>query len=161
MNQSLKEHLDCKRGSVGELLAIALPMVISNACYVVMTFTDRLFLSKLGPGLMNAAMGGGITDAHQSLKGQRDAIERRCDLGDGPEIADGLLLVGLCPGSRETADGVVHLGGGHGAQAELGAHRVLQAVGKFAGSKLHIEQLAGHVQQVLSGQHSCAGCNGE
>lgn len=61
MNQNLNDNLDCKRGSVAELLAIALPMVISSACEVIMTFTDRLFLSKLGPELMNAAMGGGIT----------------------------------------------------------------------------------------------------
>jgi len=61
MSKSLQEHLVRKQGSVPELLAIALPMVISNACEVVMTFTDRLFLSKLGPELMNAAMGGGIT----------------------------------------------------------------------------------------------------
>jgi MATE family multidrug resistance protein len=32
-----------------ELLAIALPMVVSQACDTVMMFTDRLFLSKLGP----------------------------------------------------------------------------------------------------------------
>jgi len=48
-------------GGVRELLAIALPMVISNACDTVMTFTDRLFLSRLGPEQMNASMAGGLT----------------------------------------------------------------------------------------------------
>jgi len=48
-------------GSVRELLAIALPMVVSQACDTVMIFTDRLFLSKLGANEMNAAMGGGLT----------------------------------------------------------------------------------------------------
>ncbi|MBN2132317.1 MAG: MATE family efflux transporter [Sedimentisphaerales bacterium] len=48
-------------GGVRELLAIALPMVISHACDTVMTFTDRLFLSRLGPEQMNAAMAGGLT----------------------------------------------------------------------------------------------------
>ncbi len=43
------------------MLTIALPMIISTACDGVMTFTDRLFLSRLGPVQMNAAMGGGIT----------------------------------------------------------------------------------------------------
>jgi MATE family multidrug resistance protein len=46
---------------VRELLAIALPMVVSHACDTVMTFTDRLFLSRLGPEQMNAAMAGGLT----------------------------------------------------------------------------------------------------
>jgi len=35
-------------------------MIISTACDGVMTFTDRLFLSRIGPEQMNAAMGGGI-----------------------------------------------------------------------------------------------------
>ncbi len=48
-------------GSVRELLTIALPMVVSQACDTVMIFTDRLFLSKLGANEMNAAMGGGLT----------------------------------------------------------------------------------------------------
>ena len=43
------------------MLTIALPMVISSSCEVVMTFTDRLFLSKLGPEQMSAAMVGGLT----------------------------------------------------------------------------------------------------
>lgn len=48
-------------GGVRELLAIALPMVASQFCETLMMFTDRLFLSKLGPEQMSAAMGGGIT----------------------------------------------------------------------------------------------------
>lgn len=47
-------------GSVGELLVIALPMMASSACDTVMTFTDRMFLSKLGTAQMNAALGGGL-----------------------------------------------------------------------------------------------------
>jgi MATE family multidrug resistance protein len=49
------------RGGVGELLAVALPMVVSHACDTVMTFTDRMFLSRLGSEQMNAAMAGGLT----------------------------------------------------------------------------------------------------
>jgi len=48
-------------GSMREMIAIALPMVVSFACDMVMTFTDRLFLSKLGPVHMSAAMGGGLS----------------------------------------------------------------------------------------------------
>jgi multidrug resistance protein, MATE family len=47
-------------GGIGELLLIAIPMVISTACDGVMTFTDRLFLSRIGSEQMNAALGGGI-----------------------------------------------------------------------------------------------------
>jgi len=49
-----------KPGSVGEVVAIALPMVVSYACDTVMIFTDRLFLAKQGPVFMNAVMGGGL-----------------------------------------------------------------------------------------------------
>ncbi len=48
-------------GGMRELLAIALPMVVSHACDTVMMFTDRLFLSRLGPEQMNASMAGGLT----------------------------------------------------------------------------------------------------
>ncbi len=48
-------------GGIGEVLALALPMVISTACDGIMTFTDRLFLSRVGSEQMNAAMGGGVT----------------------------------------------------------------------------------------------------
>jgi multidrug resistance protein, MATE family len=42
------------------MLAIALPMIVSTSCDGIMTFTDRLLLSRLGPEQMNAAMGGGV-----------------------------------------------------------------------------------------------------
>lgn len=57
-NQLLKFNEE--KGGMAELLVIAFPMIISTACDGVMTFTDRLFLAKLGPEQMNAAMGGGI-----------------------------------------------------------------------------------------------------
>lgn len=43
------------------MLTIAFPMVISSACDTIMIFTDRLFMSRLGPHQMSAAMGGGLT----------------------------------------------------------------------------------------------------
>jgi MATE family multidrug resistance protein len=49
-----------EKGGMAELLVIAFPMIISTACDGVMTFTDRLFLARLGSEQMNAAMGGGI-----------------------------------------------------------------------------------------------------
>ncbi len=48
-------------GGVREMFAIAAPMVVSSACDTVMTFTDRWFLARLKPELMNAAMAGGLT----------------------------------------------------------------------------------------------------
>lgn len=48
-------------GGVREMLAVALPMVVSHACETLMIFTDRLFLSRLGPIHMNASMGGGLS----------------------------------------------------------------------------------------------------
>ncbi len=54
------KHL-LKEGGVAEVLAISLPMVVSHACDTVMVFTDRLFLARLDPALMNAVMGGGLT----------------------------------------------------------------------------------------------------
>lgn len=50
-----------KLGGIKELLVIALPMIISTACDGLMTFTDRMFLARLGTNEMNAAMGGGTT----------------------------------------------------------------------------------------------------
>ena len=57
----LNQTITHTSGSVRELLAISLPMVISCACDTMMMFIDRLFLAKLGPEYMSAAMGGGIT----------------------------------------------------------------------------------------------------
>jgi MATE family multidrug resistance protein len=48
-------------GSLREMLAISLPMVVSHASETALIFTDRLFLSRLGPVEMSAAMGGGLT----------------------------------------------------------------------------------------------------
>ncbi len=45
---------------MAEVIAISLPMVVSHACETVMVFTDRLFLARLKPELMNAVMGGGL-----------------------------------------------------------------------------------------------------
>lgn len=50
-----------KLGGVKDLLTLAFPMMISTACDGVMTFTDRLFLARLGSEQMNAALGGGIS----------------------------------------------------------------------------------------------------
>lgn len=50
-----------KPGGFRDLLILALPMIISTACDGVMTFTDRLFLARLGSEQMNAALGGGVT----------------------------------------------------------------------------------------------------
>ncbi|MBF0478028.1 MAG: MATE family efflux transporter [Candidatus Omnitrophica bacterium] len=50
-----------KPGGIMEMLAVALPMLVSMTCDTIMIFTDRLFLSKLEPEMMNASMGGGLT----------------------------------------------------------------------------------------------------
>lgn len=49
------------QGGLREMLTLALPMVISHGCETVLVFTDRLFLSRLGPVPMSAAMAGGLT----------------------------------------------------------------------------------------------------
>jgi len=56
-----RNSLQPTKGGLRETLAIALPMMISYSCEIVMTFTDRIFLSRLSPEMMNAAMGGGLT----------------------------------------------------------------------------------------------------
>lgn len=48
-----------KNGDMKDVLIIALPMLLSMSFDTLMTFVDRLFLSKLGPAEMNAALGGG------------------------------------------------------------------------------------------------------
>lgn len=50
-----------KPGGVREMMDVALPMVVTLSCDTIMTFTDRLFLSRLGPTHMNASLGGGAT----------------------------------------------------------------------------------------------------
>ncbi len=60
----MKDNLNChsfRLGGIREMLTIAVPMFISNACDTIMIFTDRLFLSRLGPHQMNAALSGGLT----------------------------------------------------------------------------------------------------
>jgi MATE family multidrug resistance protein len=49
-----------KKGGAREMLVIAFPMVISQGCETVMIFTDRLFMSRLGPEQMSAVMMGGL-----------------------------------------------------------------------------------------------------
>jgi MATE family multidrug resistance protein len=58
---TIETKIAYKPGGILELLAIALPMVVSNACETTMMFVDRLFLSKLGPGTMGASWGGGLS----------------------------------------------------------------------------------------------------
>ena len=48
-----------KYGDVKDVLVVALPMLLSMSFDTFMTFIDRLFLSKLGPAEMNAALGAG------------------------------------------------------------------------------------------------------
>lgn len=50
-----------KNGDVKDVIAVALPMLLSMSFDTLMTFIDRLFLAKLGPCEMNAALGGGGT----------------------------------------------------------------------------------------------------
>lgn len=61
MNPAAPRARPPEPGSVPELLAVALPMVASQACETLMMVIDRLFLSRLGPEYMSAAMGGGLT----------------------------------------------------------------------------------------------------
>jgi MATE family multidrug resistance protein len=48
-------------GGISQLLYIAIPMVVSQACETIMMFTDRLFLSQVSPMHMSASMSGGVT----------------------------------------------------------------------------------------------------
>ena len=48
-----------KNGDVKDVLVVALPMLLSMSFDTLMTFIDQLFLSKLGPAEMNAALGAG------------------------------------------------------------------------------------------------------
>lgn len=59
-DQVPRMHDQNPRGGVREMLAIAVPMIVSYGCDTVMMFCDRLLLSKLGPEQMSAAVGGGI-----------------------------------------------------------------------------------------------------
>lgn len=50
-----------RKGTIVEVLTISFPMMISQGCETVMIFTDRLFMSRLGPEQMSATMMGGLT----------------------------------------------------------------------------------------------------
>lgn len=48
-----------KDGDIKDVLVVALPMLLSMSFDTLMTFVDRLFLSRLGPAEMNASLGAG------------------------------------------------------------------------------------------------------
>ncbi len=50
-----------KPGGIWEMLVIAFPMLVANACDTVVIFTDRLFVAKLGSIQMNASFIGGLS----------------------------------------------------------------------------------------------------
>lgn len=56
----MKKNLQ-KKGGIRDVLVVALPMLLSMSFDTLMTFTDRLFLSRVGSEYMNAALNGGIT----------------------------------------------------------------------------------------------------
>lgn len=49
-----------KTSTLRSLIAIALPMVISQGAFAVMIFTDRFFMSMISPMHMSASLGGGV-----------------------------------------------------------------------------------------------------
>lgn len=61
MNTLLKSQKTYTPGGIGEILTMSLPMIVSNACDTLMIFTDRLFLARVSPEAMNAALGAGMT----------------------------------------------------------------------------------------------------
>ena len=58
---TLSSPRSVRPGGLREMLAVALPMVASQACETAMMFVDRLFLSRLGTAEMSASMAGGLT----------------------------------------------------------------------------------------------------
>ena len=48
------------RETFSELFKLAVPMVVSQGTFAVMIFTDRLFMSRIDPTHMAAALGGGV-----------------------------------------------------------------------------------------------------
>ena len=48
-----------KNGDIHDVIVVALPMLLSMSFDTLMTFVDRLFLSKLGPAEMNASSSAG------------------------------------------------------------------------------------------------------
>ncbi|WP_432822207.1 MATE family efflux transporter [Trichloromonas sp.] len=59
-NRPARESRPPLPGGLREMLAIALPMVVSHASETAMIFVDRLFLSRLGTVPMSASMAGGL-----------------------------------------------------------------------------------------------------
>ena len=59
LNRFYKPGKFKKNGDVKDVLVVALPMLLSMSFDTLMTFIDRLFLSKLGPAEMNASLGAG------------------------------------------------------------------------------------------------------
>ena len=49
-----------KTSTLRDLIAIAMPMVISQGAFAVMIFTDRFFMSMISPMHMSASLGGGV-----------------------------------------------------------------------------------------------------
>lgn len=48
------------RSTIGELLRLALPMVVSQGAFAVMVFTDRWFMSQIDAVHIAATLGGGV-----------------------------------------------------------------------------------------------------
>ncbi len=59
LNKFYKPKKFKKNGDMKDVLVVALPMLLSMSFDTLMTFVDRLFLSKLSPAEMNASLGGG------------------------------------------------------------------------------------------------------
>jgi len=60
VKKTVSKHMDGP-GGARELIEIAVPLIVSYSCEMLMLFTDRLFLSRVSPAHMAAAMGGGLT----------------------------------------------------------------------------------------------------
>lgn len=56
----LLDRLHFSMATMRTLLAIALPMVVSQGAFAVMIFTDRYFMSQIDPTHMAASLGGGV-----------------------------------------------------------------------------------------------------
>ncbi len=60
VSDQLQKHYHGE-GGIRVLLGIAFPMIVSSAAETVMMFVDRIFLSRLSPTHLSAALGGGLT----------------------------------------------------------------------------------------------------
>lgn len=56
----LLARLHFSMATMRTLLAIAMPMVVSQGAFAVMIFTDRYFMSQIDPTHMAASLGGGV-----------------------------------------------------------------------------------------------------